>query len=157
MAWEKAMPGLPRCWASVGRWRASASRCRTGAGRWCASADRAPPAGFGLLSQPPYWTMILVKSYGFWVTFEQVPGAQGSTTPAGHWKSRLTDQNENQAGWFACAKLSSALKSDWRNSSDGWSVWSFMIWKPRCDHAWLALQPEIDSSWPTASLAICSV
>lgn len=35
--------------------------------------------------QPLYCTMIFVKSYGFWVMFEQVPGAQASTAPAGHW------------------------------------------------------------------------
>jgi hypothetical protein len=46
---------------------------------------------------PAYWATILVKSYGFWLMLLQVPGAHGSTAPAGQGWSRLNDQNVNHA------------------------------------------------------------
>jgi diaminopimelate decarboxylase len=66
------------------------------ANRTC--TPRSTPLRYGLLRRyPAYWATILVKSYGFWLMLLQVPGAQGSTAPAGQGWSRLNDQNVNHA------------------------------------------------------------
>src|SRR4029077_12631100 len=108
------------------------------------------------LRHPAYWAAILVKSYAFWLMLLQVPGAHGSTAPAGQGWSRLNDQNENHAAWLPAAKLSRLVKVAWVNSSLGWSVCPFISVIPMCDHAVADDQPYSESSWLATSLATAS-